>query len=585
MDLELAQARERLLSARTTEGCWQGQLSPSPFATASALIALRAVERSHPQFGISKLRDKIGLALRWLTNHSNPDGGWGDFPGCESNLMTTASVWAAFGLAGNDDSDRLEKAAEAFLRQKSDLTCTGLGEALMKELDDRVLVSWILALCAVSGRFGQEQRLAWKDIPPVALENTLLASGRRLDSLDSPAAVWIAAGQLIHQRHPGGNFFRKPVRDFAISGALKQLCQMQVEGGGFLGSIPIASLVLTSMAETGRVAHEISKPSMEFLLRTQRPDGSWALTPDISVSTTSEAIEALALAGSGMDINDSHAWLLEQQFKSNSHFSNAPSGGWSWTDAPDGAPNSRDTAAALSALWQARRSIAVPRSEQRHTAARAGLAWLVEVQNADGGVSTFDRSGDKTPAGISGADLTAGALRAWLAWRGELPSMRSQIDSAVAKAVAFIKQTQNSDGSWAAAWPSSAESSLVYATSRVALALSQLPVAPDGKTPQAPMLDKALQWLLSRQQPGGGWLGVEESAWAIEALAAAPAPSEPLVRALARGVEWLIDNAGSSMPSSVTEQGRFFSKVRYAENLRPLIATVAALSRAKLAGQ
>src|SRR6266568_4695463 len=49
----------------------------------------------------------------------------------------------------------------------------------------------------------------------------------------------------------------------------------------------------------------------------------------------------------------------------------------------------------------------------RRPAAMAGIHWLLNLQNADGGLPTFCRGWTNLPFDRSAPDLTAHALRAW----------------------------------------------------------------------------------------------------------------------------------------------------------------------------
>ncbi len=74
----------------------RGELSSSALSTATAVVAL-----AH---GGSRggMADLIRGGLRWLAEHQNADGGWGDTVQSKSNISTTALCWAAFGAARAD---------------------------------------------------------------------------------------------------------------------------------------------------------------------------------------------------------------------------------------------------------------------------------------------------------------------------------------------------------------------------------------------------------------------------------------------------------------------------------------------------
>jgi squalene-hopene/tetraprenyl-beta-curcumene cyclase len=83
-------ARDTLLAERTPEGFWVGELSSSALATATAVAALVVTKREPAM---------VDKGLRWLVEHQNPDGGWGDTVKSFSNISTTMLCRAAFYLA------------------------------------------------------------------------------------------------------------------------------------------------------------------------------------------------------------------------------------------------------------------------------------------------------------------------------------------------------------------------------------------------------------------------------------------------------------------------------------------------------
>src|SRR5437867_3480051 len=77
-------------------GHWVGDLSASALSTATAVTALATVDRE-------KNAALIAGGLRWLAEHRNADGGWGDTTKSKSNISTTALCWAAFGAGQADE--------------------------------------------------------------------------------------------------------------------------------------------------------------------------------------------------------------------------------------------------------------------------------------------------------------------------------------------------------------------------------------------------------------------------------------------------------------------------------------------------
>src|SRR5918996_5973578 len=86
-------ARDALLAERVPEGHWVGELSTSALSTATAVMALHLANPFEH-------RDRIDAGVRWLADHQNADGGWGDTVKSVSNISTTMLVRAALKLTG-----------------------------------------------------------------------------------------------------------------------------------------------------------------------------------------------------------------------------------------------------------------------------------------------------------------------------------------------------------------------------------------------------------------------------------------------------------------------------------------------------
>src|SRR3989442_1318143 len=91
-------ARAALLSERI-EGHWVGELSTSALSTATAVSALSLVRRAMGERSAS-LSPLIDAGVKYLVEHQNADGGWGDTDRSYSNIATSMLGVAAIHLAG-----------------------------------------------------------------------------------------------------------------------------------------------------------------------------------------------------------------------------------------------------------------------------------------------------------------------------------------------------------------------------------------------------------------------------------------------------------------------------------------------------
>jgi squalene-hopene/tetraprenyl-beta-curcumene cyclase len=243
-------------------------------------------------------------------------------------------------------------------------------------------------------------------------------------------------------------------------------------------------------------------------------------------------------------------------------------------------PDADDTPGALIALLH----LGVVDAPTRQ-AGIAGVRWLLDLQNRDGGIPTFCRGWGALPFDRSSPDLTAHTLRAWTAWLPQLDEpLKNCTLRAVHRGIRFLHRQQRADGSWLPLWFGNEhapdDENPLYGTAKVVLALRELR---DRSFPLPDeMLERGLRWLIERQDPTGGWSGakdgpvsIEETALAVEALA-----GTEHVRVTDSGVAWLADQIESGAWRDPAPIGFYFAKLWYFERLYPIIWTVGALGRA-----
>jgi squalene-hopene/tetraprenyl-beta-curcumene cyclase len=371
---------------------------------------------------------------------------------------------------------------------------------------------------------------------------------------------------------------------------------------------------------------------VQFLINSVRPDGSWPIDTNLATWVTTLALNALAGAGEDITQYADLDWLLKCQHAESHPFTGADPGGWGWSDLSGAVPDADDTPGAVIALSHAQFDKKVVPSKrppgQRGKygeAAIHGCIWLESLQNRDGGWPTFCRGWGRLPFDRSGVDLTAHAIRAFIADWGtnaiqKLRSAHPQAKSQIERGFAFIERHQRLDGSWIPLWFGNQdhpdEENPIYGTAKVLMAYRDT-----GRT-GTPAAQRGFEYLIRSQNADGGWGGgasvrnkgikwgdvviestVEETALAVEALLAAssePQASEPqaLARgvngtitpganasgsrdiALSRGLAWLcaaVDNGNLFDPAPI---GFYFAKLWYYERLYPLVFTVSALGRA-----
>ncbi len=171
-------------------------------------------------------------------------------------------------------------------------------------------------------------------------------------------------------------------------------------------------------------------------------------------------------------------------------------GGWAFQFSNSFYPDLDDTAAIV---WAMRRASDADRYSQPVDRA---LDWLVGMQSRNGGFGSFDVDNvhyrlNHIPFADHGAlldpptsDVTARVVTA-LATVG-----RPQDEQPLERAVAFLRQEQEADGSWFGRWGTN----YIYGTWSVLTALAQARVRSSDEA-----VGRAVRWLCAQQNSDGGW--------------------------------------------------------------------------------
>ncbi len=307
------------------------------------------------------------------------------------------------------------------------------------------------------------------------------------------------------------------------------------------------------------------------------------------------AIVLIALAESGMPSNHpalekSCDWLISKEirFRGDWQYKNPskvePSG-WAFEFENKWNPDVDDAAMVLLAL----RKIPTSNPKRRDESFQRGLNWMMTFQCKDGGWASFDKDCtksilEKVPFADHNAmldpecaDITARILEL-------LGYENFSVDNPqVQKALEFIRDHQEEDGSWYGRWGVN----YIYGTWQVLRGLRALNI-----NMHQPWLLKARDWLESIQHEDGGWgelcntyddpvfkgqgpSTASQSAWAVMGLCTFDDPHRP---SLVRGTDYLVRS--QNLDGSWTEPeatGTGFPRVFYLKydmyrNSWPLLA-------------
>lgn len=569
LDSAIARTRAHLDSLRNEHGHWEGHLSSSALATATAIVALALVDRH-------KHAVLVQRGARWLCDHQNADGGWGDTTISKSNLSTTLLCWSALHLVAAAEASSITRADAWITAQVGSLAPEAIAQAVISRYGkDKTFSVPILMLCTLCGTLGAD---GWRHVIALPFELAALprtwfgAVGLPVVSYALPALI--AIGHVRFSKRPPAwwNPLRW-VRALAWKRVRPMLKTLQPSTGGYLEATPLTSFVTMALAGAGDLEHPCLPLAVQFLQKSVREDGAWPIDTNLATWGTTLAVRAGATA-----TDQTRAWLLGQQYDVVHPFTNAAPGGWAWTNLPGGVPDADDTSSALIAL----KKLGHP-CDQR---IQAGVTWLLDLQNRDGGIPTFCRGWGALPFDRSTPEITAHALLAWWTWRDGLPvALQERIHKATAPALAYLKRVQDRDGFWIPLWFGNEhtpdENNPVYGTAQVMNHLG----GHDALASQAnDLIQPGLRYLGQSQKADGSFGGdkeapfsLEETAVALQALCICGSPPAAIRASLGRLLT--ATGGGASFPPAPI--GLYFARLWYHEQLYPVIWTLGALQAAR----
>lgn len=504
MNEALDLAAEALLAARRADGSWQDTLPSAATATGSCVIALQLADPAGSRRLIERGAD-------WLLRAQDADGGWGEAVGAPATINATGMAIAALNLVAPG------RAADAVARGLKWLDGRG-GMPVLDDLSKSSLGPVCQHYLSLSGLYDENQ------MARIPVELSLFPHFiRRQFAFSFPGLMsWGAMQARLRRAGP----VRRLINRLAVPRAvafLDSVRRFEGETGGYEESPLMVSIVCIGMTRAG-LAPGIVSHCLDYLRATVRPDGSWAVNRDLEHTATTHVTWGLHEIGRGRDprLAATAQWLASGQLREPFRPTGCPAGGWGWSQ-PSGWPGSLDTADALVAL-------AGFGGTAYAANLRAGVGWLLAMQNKDGSWSYFCRD-SKLPVDSPCSVMTAHSLIALM----EAGAMTAA-DRAVARAVRWFGRVQRPDGAIEAAW----YTGLTAGTGASLAALGRLGLTGD------PATGPARRWLLDHQNPDGGWgdgtggpSTAEETSWAL--LGLADCGAHPVDEAIGRGTAWLLD--------------------------------------------
>ena len=387
-----------------------------------------------------------------------------------------------------------------------------------------------------------------------------------------------------------------PFRARALRNAERWMVE-RFEGSDGLGAIfPSILNSLIALKSLGYADdHPLARRAEQELKKLQHETAESVRMEPCTSPVWDSAIVAIALHESGLSsdhpaLTRCAEWLMDREvrFRGDWQYKNpAPvePSGWVFEYHNQYNPDVDDTAMVLLAL----RKIPTRDPRRRDACFQRGLNWTLTFQCKDGGWASFDKDCtkgilEKVPFADHNAmldpecaDITARILELLGYENFDLKHPQ------VRKALEFIRERQEADGSWYGRWGVN----YIYGTWQVLRGLRAL-----GLDMRQPWLVKARDWLERVQHEDGGWgercdtyddpvfkgqgpSTASQTAWAVMGLCAFGEPNRPSLKA---GLEYLArtqnpDGSWSEAETTGTGFPRvFYLKYDMYRNSWPLLA-------------
>ena len=598
-------AQAWLLSRQDEAGYWVHELEADTTLTSEYIMLRRFL-------GLVDL-EKQRKAVRYLIEAQLPDGGWPIYHGGPPEISASVKAYFALKLAGISAEEPFMQKAHSVILSKGGVVranvFTKITLALFDQYDWRglptmpaeiillpphtffslyalsywsraVLVPLLIIfnakpVCRVSMEQGIAELYATprKDVnfrrePPFRKDQRWLTWQNAFITLDAALKVydWLVP---------------KGLRKKAIERAAEWMLE-RMAGEGGLGAIYPA--MANSVIALRCLGHEtddalLRKALGEIEALEVHAGDTLHLQPCFSpVWDTPLTLSALIESGLPQDhaaLVRAARWILARQCNKVGDWivssPNAKPGGWYFQFENEYYPDNDDTAAVVIALSK----IVTPEPDLQRIAMQRGAEWTLAMQSSDGGWGAYDKDNNKmlfnqipfadhralldpSTADLAGRELEMlGALGYGLS------------HPAAVRALRFLRKTQEENGSWYGRWGVN----YIYGTWSVLAGLKAI-----GEDMQAEYVRRAVIWLVSKQNPDGGWgesclsyaeeeahgVGLStasQTAWALIGLLCA---GEMESLSVMRGVNYLLrhQDADGSWPEGM-HTGTGFPRVFY----------------------
>lgn len=528
----LQNAIDYAFSIQHDDGYWIGRLDSNSTMEAEYLMLLYFL-------GIRE-----GDIWRKVANHilsqQREDGTWGQYFEGPGDLSTTVECYFALKLAGiSAQMPRMQKAKE-FIISKGGLAktrvFTKIWLALFKQwpwdaiplitpeiiylphwflINIYSFASWARATIVPLSIVLVKQPLC--EIPEIAsLKELCLSDQQEKQYAFAKPTSWLSWRSFFYVADKALRLYEKLpykfARKSAINKALKWIINHQEADGSWGGIQPPWVYSLIALKICGYdLEHPVMKKGLqgfqgfsEECREKETLQIQACISPVWDTCLMMVALQDAAVPSDHPRLQQACKWLMKKQIRASGdwHIFNRKvvPGGWAFEFDNNHYPDIDDTSEVLIAIL--RTQLDGIDAEKQNEVFQRGLDWLINMQSRCGGWAAFDRDNDNPiltkilffdfgetldPPSV---DVTAHVLELLgrKGYQADHPIVR--------KALNYVYQEQESDGSWFGRWGVN----YIYGTGSVLPALEAL-----GEDMNQPCIHKAVQWLIEHQNDDGGW--------------------------------------------------------------------------------
>jgi squalene-hopene/tetraprenyl-beta-curcumene cyclase len=521
-------ARKLLFSAQEEAGYWCGELEADTTLESDYILLHTLLGTGDPE--------RFRKATNWMVQHQNEDGGWSAYPSGPSNIGVSVKAYFGLKLAGfKAEHPVLQRA------RKKILELGGVTE---------VNTFTKIYLCF----FGQYDYDAVPAIPPeiVLFPNWFWFNLYEISAWSRailvPLSICYAKKPFkkipremgIEELFVGGmsksrmrlhwskklvswrNFFLcldrmthwfervhiRPLRSIALKSAEKWMLERFEMSDGLGGIYPS---IMNSVIAMRCLGYSVDDPQViraldEFEKLGIEEGETFHMQPCLS-PVWDTAYAMFALGESGVPANDprmvkSADWILQKQVRTPGDWQiknkKGKPGGWYFEFNNEFYPDVDDTAMVCLGLSR----VEHPNGRYQRESVQRAIDWVLSMQCRNGGWASFDKDNDRMVfEHVPFADHNAMLDPATVDITGRILEMLAaygydQSHPAVKRGIQFLRNEQESDGSWFGRWGVN----YIYGT---ALALRGLEAI--GMDNHEPCMQQAAEWLRMVQNPDGGW--------------------------------------------------------------------------------